>query len=332
MAMQDIQNVQQDQQDDKPLISFIITYYDLPSDMLCECIESILALSLRPFEREIIVVDDGSEVSPIDRLTDFYDDIIYLRKPNGGLSDARNMGLDIAHGEYIQFVDADDMLIQAPYENCIDITRFRNADVVMFEATEDENPGISIEETIPVTGTEYMHHHNLRAAAWGYIFKRTVLGNLRFHKGIYHEDEEFTPQLLLRAELLYPTQEKAYRYRQRENSITNNHDKDKVQKRLKDTKTVIYKLQDLASHLPKNDSLAIQRRVAQLTMDFIYHVMVETQSSKQLEIQLQELTDRGLFPLPDKDYSTKYKWFRKLTAKKWSRTVLLRTLPLINMQ
>lgn len=316
-------------QNNKPLISFIITYYDIPVEMLQDCVKSILALSLRPFEREIIVVDDGSEVSPINQLTELYDEIIYLRKPNGGLSDARNIGIDIAHGEYIQFVDADDTLIQAPYENCIDFTRFQKADMVMFCQTQEENPGISIEETLAVTGTEYMHHNNLCAAAWGYIFKRSILGNLRFHKGIYHEDEEFTPQLLLRAETVFPTKEKAYRYCQRENSITNNQDKDKVQKRLKDTKTVIYKLQDLAAHLPKNDSIAIQRRVAQLTMDFIYHVMTETHSSKQLELQLQELSEHGLFPLPDKEYSTKYKWFRKLTTTKWGRIILLRTLPLI---
>ena len=46
----------------KPLVSFILTYYNQPVQMLCECIDSILALSLRPFEREIIVVDDGSTV------------------------------------------------------------------------------------------------------------------------------------------------------------------------------------------------------------------------------------------------------------------------------
>lgn len=326
MAMQDLQI---NQQDNKILISFIITYYNIPVEMLQECVKSILSLSLRSFEREIIIVDDGSEISPIDQLAELYNDIIYIRKPNGGLSDARNIGIDIAHGEYIQFVDADDTLIQAPYENCIDITRFQKTDMVMFHHTKDDNPGISIEETQPMTGTEYMHHNNLCATACGYIFRRAILGNLRFHKGIYHEDEEFTPQLLLRAEIVYPTQEKAYRYRQRENSITNNQDKDKVQKRLKDTKTVIYKLQDLAAHLPKNDSLAMQRRVAQLTMDFIYHVMTETHSSKQLELQLQELSEHGLFPLPDKEYTTKYKWFRKLTTKKWGRTILLRTLPLI---
>ena len=60
----------------QPLVSFILTYYNLPVQMLCECIDSILALSLTPEEREIIVVDDGSEVSPMNGLMHYGDDII----------------------------------------------------------------------------------------------------------------------------------------------------------------------------------------------------------------------------------------------------------------
>ena len=55
-------------QEDEPLVSFIITYYNLSVQMLCECIDSILRLSLRSFEREIIVIDDGSDMSPINDL------------------------------------------------------------------------------------------------------------------------------------------------------------------------------------------------------------------------------------------------------------------------
>ena len=56
------------QSDQQPLVTFIITYYNQPVPMLCKCIDSILALSLRDFEREIIITDDGSEVSPMNHL------------------------------------------------------------------------------------------------------------------------------------------------------------------------------------------------------------------------------------------------------------------------
>ena len=67
---------------EKPLISFIIPYYDLPVQMLCECIESVLALSLRNVEREIIIIDDGSSKSPVETLTRYEQDIIYIRQPH----------------------------------------------------------------------------------------------------------------------------------------------------------------------------------------------------------------------------------------------------------
>ena len=118
-------------QKNQPLVSFIITYYQMPVQMLQECLDSILQLSLRSFEREIIIIDDGSEKSPINELGAYEDDIIYVRQKNGGVSVARNKGLDIAKGTFIQFVDADDVLIQAPYEQCLDIVRYQeNVDMV----------------------------------------------------------------------------------------------------------------------------------------------------------------------------------------------------------
>lgn len=80
----------------QPLVSFILTCYNLPLDMLCACIDSILRLSLRSEEREIIVVDDGSDVSPINNLLRYGDEIIYVRQKNGGVSTARNTGMGMA--------------------------------------------------------------------------------------------------------------------------------------------------------------------------------------------------------------------------------------------
>ena len=73
-------------------ISFIIPYYNLPPTMLKECIESILALPLQADEREIIVVDDGSDCSAETELKTYADYIRYIRKENEGGSVARNVG------------------------------------------------------------------------------------------------------------------------------------------------------------------------------------------------------------------------------------------------
>ena len=99
----------------QPLVSFIIAYYNLPLTMLCECIDSIMQLPLTTAEREIIVVDDGSDLSPMNELMRYGDNIIYIRQNNKGLSEARNTGIQMAKGSYLQFVDADDTLLLAPY-------------------------------------------------------------------------------------------------------------------------------------------------------------------------------------------------------------------------
>ena len=85
-----------------PLVTFIIAYYQLPVAMLCECIDSILALSLNSSEREIIVVDDGSDESPLSGLDKYLGEIVYIRQHHQGLSQARNRGIQAATGRYNQ--------------------------------------------------------------------------------------------------------------------------------------------------------------------------------------------------------------------------------------
>ena len=77
-----------------------------------------------------------------------------------------------------------------------------------------------------------------------------------------------------------------------------------------------------------NDQLAMERRVAQLTMDYLYNMMMQSPSTERLEETVQTLRAEGLFPLPDRDYTTKYTWFRKLTNSKLGRRILMNTLPL----
>jgi len=311
----------------EPLVSFILPYYNLPIQMLKECIDSILALSLRPFEREIIVVDDGSTNSPIDKLKDYEADIYYIRQCNGGLSTARNMGLRIASGTFIQFVDTDDMLVRTPYEHCVDMIRYGGADVVLFDFTETADVPTVFEDHTFTSGSEYMRQKNLCGTACGYIFKKSILGGLRFSPGIYHEDEEFTPQLLLRTERLCVTTAKAYMYRKRPGSIITSLNVRHKLKRINDLKGVILKLNRLADTLPADDRLALQRRVAQLTMDYIYKIIIETQNRHYLDRKLEELKHQGLFPLPDKHYTAKYTWFRRLTNSNAGLSLLMKTLP-----
>lgn len=318
--------------EEKPFVSFIIPVYNIPTEMVCNCLDSILKLSLRKHEREIIVVDDGSEAPLLNSLDNYLDDIIYIRQKNGGLGSARNRALQNATGHYIQFVDADDALIINQYEHCLDIARFQSPDMVMFEFSREDNSQKVYTDQKLVTGRYLLRHQNIKATACGYLFKSTILGNLRFTPGIYHEDEEFTPLLILRAGSILQTDAEAYYYRVRENSIMTNQNLRITLKRLNDFKAIIYRLYNCADVIPGSDGIALLRRVHQLTMDYIYKVIVDTRNKHYLDRQLEELSRKGLFPLPDRDYTTKYKWFRQLTNSKIGLAFLMRTLPLIKRE
>lgn len=313
----------------RPLVSFIITYYNEPVEYLRKAVESICELSLPAKEREIIIIDDGSQQCPLVALENIQDDIIYLRHKNAGLSMARNRGIHLAEGQYIQFVDADDALIPSVYEHCLDMVRYHNPDLVMFDFTEKEDYVMQVTKAKtegPVDGSVWMKNNNVRAAACTYIFKKDILLNLRFEKGLLQEDEAFTPQLILRAERVFYTDAKAYFYRQREGSIQHTKDEKHTQKSLNDVEKIIFQLQDVATSQSHTNRQALERRVNQLTMDYLYNIIKKTHNRNELENRIERLRDRGLFPLPDKDYTWKYKYFRKLINTKFGRIILCKTL------
>lgn len=317
---------------EKPLVSFILTYFNLPVEMLCECIDSILALSMQSSEREIIVVDDGSEKSPMDDLMKYGEDIIYIRQNNKGLSGARNTGIQAARGEYLQFIDGDDQLIRAPYDHCIDLIRSSRPEMVVFNFTRTEGEQNTWQDSQALSGADYMRNNNIRGTACGYLFTRAILGDLRFTPGIVHEDEEFTPQLLLRAERMIVTDAAAYLYRQRPSSIiTDTHIRQRL-RRLNDARAIISRLNIMADRMPTGDKTALQRRIAQLTMDYLYNVIRQTRSRHYLDRKISSLRKEGLFPLPDRNYTAKYTWFRRLTNSQTGLSILMRIIPLIHKE
>lgn len=307
-----------------PLVSFIITYFNQPAAMLRKCVESIIALSLTDVEREIIIVDDGSENCPLNELADYRDHLIYIRQRSGGLGSARNTGIEISKGKYIQLISSDSTLAMSSYEHCLDIIRYNSrTDIVMFETTSKLPTQAVFQNDPPVSGAVYMHNYDLHVTACGYLFRKSILGGLRFTSGTYHEDEAFTPQLILRAENIIRTDAEACLYRKHENMAEeDNSARDKL-KSLNDMEQIILHLNDLAGKMPHNEHIALQRCVHQLTIDYIYKVIRLTHSRKQLDCRLLRLRQNALFPLPQKNYTAKYKALNLMTRHKVTRNLLL---------
>lgn len=307
---------------EKPLISFIVTFFNQPIDAVKQCLGSIIALSLRPSEREIIVVDDGSSECIMAELHDFRDEIIYIRQKNMGAAAAKNTGIRMAEGQYLQFVDGEDRLLNEGYEHCIDIVRYNNPDIVLFDSASKETKISQFYIPEPVEGSQYMRHNDLNTDAWGYVFNRRILLELRFTPGLSNEYEEFTPQLFLRAERVYSTNIPAYYHHKHRSLSAKGMDKRTIVKRLNDTERTIFHLKEMSENLPLVERQAMERRVAQLTMDYIFNTIRLTRSSKQLSERLERLETNGLFPLPDKRYTAYYSIVRRLTKSKITRKLL----------
>ncbi len=284
-----------------PLISFIVTYHNEPEAYLQDCLDSIQALHLSQEEAEIVVVDDGSKVPPT---FTGRRGIRYIRQEQSGLSVARNTGIKHSNGQYLQFVDADDYLFPSAYEVVLAQIKHQSPDIVMFRMTEKPLPHPPVSSSsrsykAEHGGNRFLKHRNLRAAAWGYAFKRQTMGDLRFHPDIFHEDELFTPLLFLRAETLVELETRAYYYRQHEGSITRTVTPLVVAKRLDD---IIFIIRSLKSY----GNPILERRIRQLTLDYLQKTWALTHSPKEWRRRAHELRSEGFLPLPIRCYSLRY--------------------------
>lgn len=194
------------------LISVIVPIYHV-EEYLEKCIDSILAQTYQNIE--IILIDDGSDDS-CPQICDEYQKkdsrIRVVHKKNGGLSDARNAGIDIACGKYYAFVDGDDIispnyisfLYRAIVENDADISQCQ------FVEYGDILPTFDFEYINPVMFSKLdmlrnLEQSNIRTTttvAWSKLYKAVLFEGIRFPFGKLHEDEFTTYRILMRCETI----------------------------------------------------------------------------------------------------------------------------------
>ncbi len=211
-------------------ISVIVPVYKVEK-YLERCIRSIQNQTYQNLE--ILLIDDGSPDSCgdiCDRYAKADERIHVLHKQNGGLSDARNAGIEVATGEYLAFADSDDWIDSRMYEvlhttlkkYCADIAEcsYRNiyADCVIEETTCTAE----MVEGDPIFALEAMLDWNyFKPNAWNKLYKRNAIGEIRYPKGRIHEDEFTTYKYFYQAEKLVFIDFSLYNYdRRRTDSIT----------------------------------------------------------------------------------------------------------------
>ena len=213
------------------MISIIVPVYKVEK-YLCECVNSILSQSYIDFE--LILVDDGSP----DRCGEICEEyamqdmrVRVIHQDNQGLSGARNSGIDAAIGDYITFVDSDDIvspqylavLLQALVNTDADISVCHTLMFADGKAPKAESKP-NIKENV-LSGIEtcvrlYDGQADVPVHACGKLYRTKLIGDTRFPLGRLHEDQAFTPLICYRAKKVATVNVQLYYYRERDESIT----------------------------------------------------------------------------------------------------------------
>lgn len=209
------------------LISVIVPVYKV-EPYLNKCISSIVEQTYKNLE--IILVDDGSP----DNCPEICDAwakkdsrIKVIHQINCGAGAARNVGIDVAKGDFLAFVDSDDYLAPYMYETLYKAMQDTGADTAEcdYVKVEDDHASFTSEYrkvalfTAGQALSAHIHDSCFSQLIWNKLYRRDLIQNVRFPIGMVIDDEFFTYQLIGRADRLVRLPCKMYAYRQQPNSV-----------------------------------------------------------------------------------------------------------------
>jgi glycosyltransferase involved in cell wall biosynthesis len=239
------------------LISVIVPVYNV-EQYLEECLESIIAADI--IEAEFILIDDGSTDGSNQILKEYQlkdPRIKLIEQDNAGNGAARNAGLEIASGEYILFLDSDDILFPESITKALDNATANCSDIIICDYFEFEDlskpkyrydranlpEGVTSDHEMIMNKILYL---DISFSVWNKIYNRSFLSDnsLSFKAGVWFEDLEFIFRAFYHARVVSKENSVLVGYRQREGSIMKS-----VSKKVLDKKTIVYESQAfLESH------------------------------------------------------------------------------------
>lgn len=214
----------------RKLVSVVVPIY-MVEEYLKQCVESIQKQSYKNIE--IILVDDGSgdkSGAMCDEFKKSDNRIEVIHKSNGGLSSARNAGLKIAKGDYICFIDSDDVISEDYISDAvkvfeqnekIDIVQCKNLkfyDMKMLALPESTGEVTVLNHEL-ANGLLSQFNKSVTNLAWDKVYKKKLFKDIVYPEGKLHEDEFTTYKLIYECEGMAVIDKYNYYYRQRENSI-----------------------------------------------------------------------------------------------------------------
>lgn len=210
-------------------VSIIVPVYNV-ENYVEKCLQTLVNQTLEGIE--IIVVNDGSTDKSKEIIQRFIKEnlssnIIYLEKENGGLSDARNYGMNYATGEYIAFLDSDDYVENTIYEKMYNKAISENADYVECDFYWEYPNKKREDKGVRYTNKKEMFVH-ARVVAWNKLIKKEIIKE-KFPYGMHYEDVEFFYKLLPNVTKFAFIAEPLIHYIQRDNSLVNKQGRETAQ-------------------------------------------------------------------------------------------------------
>ncbi|PET44652.1 hypothetical protein CN514_21660, partial [Bacillus sp. AFS001701] len=206
-------------------ISVIVAAFNI-EDYIGNCLKSIISQTYKNLE--IIVVNDGSTDKTID-IINFYAKndkrIVVIDKPNGGLSSARNAGLDLVTGDFIGFIDGDDYINEEMYEKLYNLYKETHCDIAVcghIRKYSNREVFTNTKKTIHYNTEEALEEligsKSLFDYAWDKLYKKELFDNIRYPIGKIYEDVFTTYKLFLKSNKIVSVDEPLYYYIQRDGS------------------------------------------------------------------------------------------------------------------
>lgn len=310
------------------LISVIVPVYNVEK-YLRKCVDSILSQTYKNLE--IILIDDGSTDSSgklCDELEKTDPRISVLHKDNGGLSSARNAGLDRMHGEYVLFVDSDDYISGDCVEHLYAIMTGHKAQLSVgnFKATYDDACRFCDNgaQDRCITGRDaialqFGKNTVQMTVAWAKLYEASLFRTLRFPIGLLHEDEGTTYKALYLSDRVVVSDKVVYAYRCNPESITK-------QPKKKNYEDLCAILKEQIRFYQKNNEHVLENRVRnRFAIQTMSHLMPKNYYGDQKELmsEAKEIyKNRGILKMREIPFSERMKGAASAYCGIWTAGVM----------
>jgi glycosyltransferase involved in cell wall biosynthesis len=293
-------------------LSIVIPVYNT-GRFLERCIHHLLCSEGMGKLFEIILVDDGSTDNSsefISKILAEFPSLHCIVQQNLGLGAARNSGLAASKGEYIWFVDSDDIVIPGAAEQILDQLAKKNPDILTLETICSNEDGIEIKwidctfdflNQPKLTGPDFFYRNYLHSYMFLYVIKRRILieNEIKFADRINMQDADLIPRVMLRSESVIHSSVCAYTYVKRSDSFTNSSDL-LVRKNYFNSVLEVYsrlmQFRDECCHSNTTMGRAMARKLRSIERILFLSYVYEDFDIQNVQDNLSGLRDASVFP------------------------------------